>query len=172
MKRDKVEAWLRDVAPGEALVERLLGGPANGESMDASDSPGSRHPADLQVQVALRGYDPARRIAPYSNLCAVLTANRVLIASVGGMWGARPKDRLSEAPRGEFTCEWWINDASEAPLNAYFNAVFRFSDGSWAALGCATKLLGKSVAAAADAESFRTALGADGVAIDWRQAAS
>jgi hypothetical protein len=172
MKREKVDAWLREIAPGEPLVECLVGGPINGESMDASDSPGSRHPADLQVQVGMRGYDPVRRIAPFSNLCAALTPSRLLIASVGGMWGARPKDLLCEAERGDFTCEWWINDVSEAPFHAYYNAVFRFRDGSWAALGCATKLLGKTVAAAADAERFREALGADGVNIDWRNTSS
>jgi len=172
VKRQKVDAWLVGVAPGESLVEYLAGGPANGESLDASDSPGSRHPADLQVQVGLRGLDADRRIAPYSNLCAVLTSRRLLIANLGGAWGARPKDLLQEAPRGGFLCEWWINDVSEAPSAAYFNAVFRFRDGAWAALGCATKLLGRTVAAAADAERFVAALGADGTQIDWRPTGS
>ncbi|MCB0955848.1 MAG: hypothetical protein R2694_20735 [Ilumatobacteraceae bacterium] len=172
MKRQKVEAWLVGVAPGDSLVEYLTGGPANGGSMDGSDWVVSRHPADLQVQIGLRGLDPDRRIAPYSNLCAVLTPRRLLIATLGGAWGARPKDLLHDAPRGGFGCEWWINDASEAPAAAYFNAVFRFHDGAWAAFGCGIKLLGRTVAAAADAERFVAALGGDGMQIDWRPTAT
>ncbi|MEZ5098385.1 MAG: hypothetical protein R3C15_00940 [Thermoleophilia bacterium] len=169
MKRERVEVWMREAARDESLEAFLLGQPAIGGDTDA---PATRHPADLQVQLELRGYDPERRIAPYSNLIAVLTDRRVLIASVGGMWGARPKEVLHAAARGDFRCEWWINDASEAPANVYFNAVFHFPDGAWAAMAAATKLLRRTVAAAALTEELVSALGSDGVELDWRSASS
>lgn len=154
---------MASAAPGESLVAFLLGTPTNGDTMEAS-----HHPAALQVQVGVRGYDAGRRIAPYSNLCAVLTDRQVLIASLGGAWGVRPKDVLHAAARGDFRCEWWVNDASEGPGASYLNIVFHFRDGSWAALGVATKLLGRTVAGAALAEEFLSALGSAGGAIDWR----
>jgi hypothetical protein len=168
MKRHHVEAWLQATVPGESLVAYLVGGPTNGSSMDASDSPGSRHPADLQVHLEHRGLDPTRRLAPYANLCAVLGEQGLAVATLGGFLGARPKQLLQVAPRGRFRCEWWINDESDAPSASYYNLLCLFADGSWAALGTTTKSLGRTVAAVALADEFTAALGPDGVRIDWR----
>lgn len=168
MKRQHVETWLRTALPGETLQAYLVGGPVNGGTMDASDSPGSRHPADLHVHLEARDLDASRRLAPYANLCAVLTEHQLAVATIGGLVGARPKQLLQAAPRGEFRCEWWVNDVSDRPAAAYCNVLCFFSDGSWAALGAGTKLLGKTVAASALAAEFIAALGPDGVQIDWQ----
>ena len=172
MKREKVEAWIREVAPGESLVAFLVGGPVNGGVGDGTDSIGSDHAADLHIQAQRLGWDPARRISPVANLAAVLTERQLLLASIGGMWGARPKDLLHAAPRGQFRAWWWINDASAAPAATFANLLVAFADGSWAGLGAATKLMGKTVAAAAEAERFLEALGPDGSMHDWRGTAS
>lgn len=128
MKREKVESWLEATLPGDTLRAYLLGGPVNGGTMDGSDSglPSSRHPADLDAHLA--------------------------VATVGGHFGARPKHLLHTAPRGEFRCEWWVNDVTERLAATYCNVLCFFSDGSWAAL----------------VEPFVAALGPDGHQIDWR----
>ncbi|MBX3029736.1 MAG: hypothetical protein KF809_06225 [Chloroflexi bacterium] len=169
MKRQHVEAWLRSTYPGETLQAYLVGGPVNGGALDASDSLGSRHRADLQVHIEGRGLDAGRRIAPHSNLCAVVSDGRLAVSTIGGLIGVRPRHLVTSAPRGEFRCEWWINDESEAPSAAYCNVLSFFPDGSWVALGAAIKLLGRTVAASALADEFTAALGADGARIDWRE---
>ncbi|MFN7151012.1 MAG: hypothetical protein ACK4V6_16230 [Microthrixaceae bacterium] len=167
MKRQHVDGWFSQQFPGEVVAGFVVGGPANGNSLDASDSPASRHPADLQTHIVNRRLDDQMRVWPAGNVCAVLSEERLALASVGGMIAARPKDLLRSEPRGGFRCEWWRNSESEAPTAEYWNMLFFFPDGSWAALGAATKLLGRATKARALAEEFTTALGSDATQIDW-----
>ena len=167
MKRTHVTGWADGHLPGETIEAYVPGGPLNGATVDGSNSPGPGHPADLQNQVALRELDEEQRVwNGLSNLCLILTERRLVVASVGGLVAVKPRELLYSSPRGEFRCEWWLNDTS--PEAWYRNWLLFFADGRWAGVGTGTRLLRKTVKAAGLSEEFTAALGVAAVEIDWR----
>ena len=167
MKREHVTAWAARNLPGESVDAHVVGGPANGASLDASDESGPGHRAELQNQVTLRGLDPERRVSDgLSSLCLILTGQRLAIVSVGGLITVKPKELLHSCPRDGFRCEWWVNDTA---ADAWYRNVLLFlDDGRWAGAGIATRLLGKTMKTATLAEEFTAALGPAAVEVDWR----
>ena len=169
MQRDRVESWIVEHFPGEMLAAYAVGGPANGD--DPTSHSRSRHPADLQSVIEARGLDRDRRIGlGHRNLVVVLTDHRLAVVSVGGAFRVRPKELLHTAPPGAVTCEWWDNEESGRPFNAFRNLILRFDDGRWAGVGVPVKLLGKTVKGAELGPELVAALGDAATEIDWRDA--
>lgn len=128
MKRQHVETWLRSTHPGETLRAYLVGGPANGDSMDASDAPGSRHRADLQVHVAGRQLDVERRIAPYSNLCAVVSERALALATNSSAYsdsGGRSTPTTPRPGTRSANARWMSATASKSPPTCLHGDVER-----------------------------------------------
>lgn len=174
-KRQWVEDWVGEHAPGERLVSHLVTATWKGFYVTGTFKAGAmagqraeqltlKGEAAFNERIQALGLDPNLQVAPMVDASFfALTEQRLLFGSRSGMRN-RPKDLLHAAPVGSVTVYWYDHD--EGAGNRFRHLLVQFGDGRWRAERSGLSALGKDLTDTSNAYHFAQALGSRGHSLD------